>query len=174
MDAEFRSLCSSRESDAHERWAPVRGYYDELRRGNDPWRNKFRIMMYIEPFAKGIYGQKRVIHLKTEDGVIIQRARLGYELHVTVYFDDQKNGFDLSIPSTGLLVRVTSKPPDAPPFDLLVRTICKIDESVIRARGKKWQPLEYHLANVDDWGLKHVPSAESHVISKPTTPLPPK
>src|SRR5262249_44560315 len=146
---------------------------DELRKGKDVWRNKFSLMTHIEAYVKGMDGQKKVIRRREEDGVIIERARLGYEIQVTSFFDEQRNGFDVSVPSTGFLLRVTSKPPDAPPFDLLIKMLCKIDEAVIRARGKKCQPLEYHLENNNDWGLKHVPSAESHVVSKHTSSLPP-
>ncbi len=160
---------SGNETGEPNTWVEVNACFDELRRNAPPWKNKFRIMMYLEAIAGWLLGQKRIVRTNDEHGIVIHRKRLRYEVHVTIFWDQQRNGFDISVVPTGFVVRVTSNRTDPPPFDLLLKTICKIDESVIKARGKDSAPLEYHQQTSI---LKAVKSAESHVVSRQTDALP--
>jgi hypothetical protein len=153
------------------KWAYLERCYDALSKRQATKGDIFYIARCIDAVVRFLDGQKRVARTESEDGVIIRRKRLNYEIRLCIYCDETRYGFDLHVPPTGLVVRVTSNLGDPPPFALLLKTICKIDKAVVRTRGKKWSPLDCDPAR--STSFEHVRSAEAYIVSKQTQALPP-
>jgi hypothetical protein len=110
---------------------------------------KRRILATIlDTLQKGLLGQKNVVNELAYYRVIMRRARLQYESHVEVFVGGDRHGFDVSVPTHGFKIRITS-PRVVPenvvgaPWDDLLENICKIDRSIIESRNSRSQPLMY-------------------------------
>jgi hypothetical protein len=84
--------------------------------------------------------------------VILHRTRPKYDSRIKVFIDGDCHGFDVSVPSYGFELRITSSYPVpenavvAPWDDLLVH-LCKIDRLIIKSRNLKSRPMAVELRN---------------------------
>ena len=86
----------------------------------------------VGTFRGRLFGQKEVERDTIADRVVLRRSELQYESQVEIFVDDDRNGFDVAVPSQGLKIRITC-PRVVPtnligaPWDDLLETLCEID-----------------------------------------------
>jgi hypothetical protein len=128
--------------------------WEKLRRNPaDALTKKSMLDSMVGTFRGRLFGHDEVERDSIADRVILRRTELQYESQVEIFVDNDRNGFDVAVPSQGFKIRITC-PRVVPanvlgaPWNDLLEKLCEIDRSVIKSRGSKAQPMTCEFLTV--------------------------